>query len=401
MARPIVPEPPPLHASTRTAPLKFSIDVVTPMFGGGYEAGECDTDMPVRATSVRGHLRFWWRALYGARYATPDEMRTAENAHWGDTTRKGRVWVDVDVKKRGEPYWPHDVSQGSAISYALFPYRPQEGRQPKPERHGLTGVKFDLILTGPDCQSPEILGAVQAWVRYGGVGSRTRRGLGSLACGAKFSHTPPPAAPAVLQYPVLAGSTCLLQTGLSPKDTDPRDAVANWQNAIEVYQRFRQNRPSHKDRSRWPEPDTIRWLTGQYGPHHNEPVTALEGFPRADLGLPIIFSFAGNRKNWRDVDKDPAATTLAPSASGEGRFASPVITKPLDMGDGTFRPMILILNSPRVWSRDIVLEGLADVTDTKTSRNRDHTHLTYANKDMRAMLAKAATDAGWKVVSQP
>ena len=39
----------------------YTIHVVTPMFGGGVEPGVNDPITPIRPTSIRGHLRFWWR----------------------------------------------------------------------------------------------------------------------------------------------------------------------------------------------------------------------------------------------------------------------------------------------------------------------------------------------------
>jgi len=46
----------PVAPSRRLA--EANICVVTPLFGGGAEAGEVDPAQPVRGGSVRGHLRF-------------------------------------------------------------------------------------------------------------------------------------------------------------------------------------------------------------------------------------------------------------------------------------------------------------------------------------------------------
>jgi CRISPR-associated protein Cmr1 len=40
--------------------------LITPLFGGGVNAGENDTSFLIRATSIRGQLRFWWRAARGS-----------------------------------------------------------------------------------------------------------------------------------------------------------------------------------------------------------------------------------------------------------------------------------------------------------------------------------------------
>ncbi|MEJ2046041.1 MAG: type III-B CRISPR module RAMP protein Cmr1 [Reinekea sp.] len=39
----------------------YECELVTPLYGGGIEAGVIDEEMPIRASSIRGQLRFWWR----------------------------------------------------------------------------------------------------------------------------------------------------------------------------------------------------------------------------------------------------------------------------------------------------------------------------------------------------
>ncbi|HET6644216.1 MAG TPA: type III-B CRISPR module RAMP protein Cmr1, partial [Fimbriimonadales bacterium] len=40
---------------------KVSLELATPMIGGGAVAGAPDEHWPIRPTEIRGHLRFWWR----------------------------------------------------------------------------------------------------------------------------------------------------------------------------------------------------------------------------------------------------------------------------------------------------------------------------------------------------
>src|SRR5690606_8050756 len=41
--------------------LQVRLEVVTPILGGNHQPGVIDNIDVVRAASVRGHLRFWWR----------------------------------------------------------------------------------------------------------------------------------------------------------------------------------------------------------------------------------------------------------------------------------------------------------------------------------------------------
>ena len=140
--------------------------------------------------------------------------------------------------------------------------------------------------------------------------------------------------------------------------------------AVKVYQNFRQgvnfarnkgqlqNRPG---RSRYPEADTLREMTSRFGHSVSHPV---RGFPRADLGLPIIFHFQGHG--------EPADQTLQGRETGQQRFASPVIAKAAVV-DGQFVPLVMVLDSPHVWQgRGVEFKGLeaVEVTDLNLSEDK-------------------------------
>lgn len=50
--------------------IRVPLEVVTPILGGSYKTREVDEVEIIRPASVRGHLRFWWRALYGAHHGS-------------------------------------------------------------------------------------------------------------------------------------------------------------------------------------------------------------------------------------------------------------------------------------------------------------------------------------------
>ena len=81
----------------------YEIELITPLFGGGVETRVNDPSFPIRPTSIRGQLQFWWRATVGAQCATRQELRAEQSSVWGDTTQASRVQVRVDVFKGGRP----------------------------------------------------------------------------------------------------------------------------------------------------------------------------------------------------------------------------------------------------------------------------------------------------------
>jgi len=332
------------------------------MFGGGYEPREVDTVMPIRPAAIRGHLRFWWRALYGGQYTDSEALFKAEKAIWGSMEEPGKVRVVVTDVNVGPPVeWarfdrhPGDPNRYRALAtqlkpgwprYALHPFQGQlangRGRiEHHPDRAIESGT-FVIRAILPKDLRDQVLATFGAWIRYGGVGARTRRGCGSLAvCEGASPDLPPRSTTAVAND--LLTTAAGLKYVMGKETAKPIDA---WKQAVDVYAAFRQMREPARDktpgRSKWPEPDSIRRVAGGSHYPHRPRHPIQRGFPRADLGLPIVFHF-------KDVD-DPDDWTLQPSSEGRTRFASPVITKAVSVGGGEYRPMVAVLAAPHAWA---------------------------------------------------
>jgi CRISPR-associated protein Cmr1 len=308
---------------------------MTTVYGGGAETGRNDGFDPYRVPSIRGQLRFWWRASRGASFSTPDKLRQEENAIWGDTDRVSPVrlrilnfkaGVERPAAQRGaEGRWTDEQPK-----YVLFPA--QENR--KEIGPVYRGGSFRLEVRAPERLVADVDGALWAWFTFGGIGGRTRRGCGALYCNAyahswkseslKGDGTP-------RDWPVLRGGTAVMGTGKS-------DWFSCWKSCIDVLQTFRQDRPHPRGRSRWPEPDEIRRIRGVHPPQH-APVNPLHEFPRAALGLPIIFQFKSSE------DPEPNTLNVIDDQDMELRMASPVILKPWAVSATEAIPLLISLNT--------------------------------------------------------
>src|SRR5258708_6652659 len=189
--RPVPPRfaEPPAQPGRADLALELDVSIMTVVYGGGAEAGRNDPFDPYRIPSIRGQLRFWWRATRGARVATADELREAEGAIWGDTEAASPVKLRMLASKAGveraasrrEPdgRWTDEQPK-----YVLFPA--QEDR--KRTGYIYQGGSFRLEVRAPQSLVDDVDSALWAWFTFGGIGGRTRRGCGALYC-KTYVHT--------------------------------------------------------------------------------------------------------------------------------------------------------------------------------------------------------------------
>lgn len=318
--------------------------LITPMFGGGVTPGEVDREMPIRASALRGQLRFWWRLLYGAG-RKPSDLFAVESALWGGISSKGprasRVTLRVrQTTNRGPGNLPaSSVPSGAQGGVQLAPEDkldlPAYALIPDPESKGRSllqaGYGFDLVLrftqTVTHQQQKEVIEALRWWASFGGVGARTRRGFGAVKVDSGDVELKP-----------VTDEEVKMQGGWIVSGQRERDAIKAWKEAVDAFQRFRQGK--NVGRSRWPEPDAIRRLAGVNAAAHVPEHPADGVFPRAAFGLPIVFHFKDSGDPGKRGERNESDPTLEP-VSGD-RMASPLILRPWFDGQ-RYRPVALLL----------------------------------------------------------
>ena len=323
--------------------LELDVRVMTALYGGGAAARINDGDDPFRIPSIRGQLRFWWRATIGGQYADEVTLRAAEAAVWGDTERASRVRLRMISADRGterlaEAAGADGRPQKVQPQYALFPAQEDRRNIGKLYYNG----RFRMEVAAAEDVIPHVDAALWAWLTFGGVGGRTRRGAGALDCGAYRYQWKPEIflGSGSRTWPILKGGTVVM-------GSTPLPWQKCWEASVEVLKEYRQDRNGLRGRSKWPEADEIRRLRDRWAPHHVPAPENFEcGFPRAAFGLPIVFKFnqQGNRT------EDPDVNTLDvpdPSDGGKDlRMASPVILKPWAISEREAIPLLVVLNAP-------------------------------------------------------
>lgn len=351
--------------------------LLTPLFGGGVVPGENDANMLIRGASIRGQLRFWWRATRGGQFnGDIKKMKEAEDLLWGAASkpkkpRPSQVQIKVNVERSGTPVPVNEVP-----SYAAFALR--ENNQHATLQKD---IEFALTIAYPQSAAQEVEAALWAWETFGGIGARTRRGFGALQ--RMDAEAEKPANPQqVLTYlnerlthygvsgawpddvPHLPVYPPGLVPGTNFKTSDPGQVNGVWSTLITKLRNFRQERnpgtqPNRPGRSRWPEPDEIRRLKPPAPSRHATPIYSpphIRKFPRAAFGLPIIFHFVGAG--------EPSDTTL--QGANYERLASPLILRPLACANNQAVGLAIILKTPRLPSGGVILKDGAThhVVDT-------------------------------------
>jgi CRISPR-associated protein Cmr1 len=310
--------------------------LITPLVGGGVEKMTHDPLTPVRGPALRGQLRFWWRATRGGRFGGDlGALRRREGEIWGaaggavqDAGGTG-VLLAVELEQAGEAldaYLPGS-SRYKAVEellpgYVSFPLQPtreelnelkkisDRAERARRERELVkqvrVGVAFALTLTYRSAERAELEAALWAWECFGGVGARTRRGCGALACtGVTEQEGAQP--PIALVLPTL--------------DNAELPEVRRWLRA-----QLQRHIPA--DSAGWPE-----------GVAHLERGQRIGLRPAAAGAIASIAPWLEELKQFRKGLKERGVSDQASSTT---RLASPLLIRPLAVGDG-FVGMALVL----------------------------------------------------------
>jgi CRISPR-associated protein Cmr1 len=319
------------------------------------------------------------------------ELYAKESERWGRAADEhgGRSAVElcIHVEYTGQvddtdiQLYDSQKARATVGAYALWPARKDKNQATAPRRR--PGTRFRLTLRVPARYEAEIRAALRAWLLFGGYGSRTRRGLGSLKLIEAADRWLPKEETLTREaFRHLFGWDIFAAPGKSPTDVPwlagatlhigkaVPEAEKAWTTALDWLKLFRQgtngpegqrarepgtgktqpNRPSISD---WPEADKVRHLTGKtqsHRPRHNRtPV-----WPRAGFGLPIIGQFQKQGRNGKHYDEPDGFELRWRRQQGDNqqqdeteeydRLASPLIVKALPLANSQFVPCALWLN---------------------------------------------------------
>jgi CRISPR-associated protein Cmr1 len=424
--------------------------LLTPLYGGGVVAGEADPVTVVRATEIRGLLRFWWRATQGGlAQGNMKQLNTLEAAIWGEAHNQEEeteeqeheetllqlpVQIEVVVldSGRGQPKKPFIIEGDGRFKkarptkdvpdYAAFPLRPPNddlSRKDKPQleedmKNLLHGVSFTLKITFAKEHKEAIEAALWAWETFGGIGARTRRGFGALQ---------------LLRVIEKENSKQLLQvneqdnTNLPPSnrpgevrrwlnDNLRRFVVAgSWPQGVPHLERTLNfqitSRPGATESDSWRD---LIWRYKSFRQSRSKGNTGRSNWPEAEairdlvgpdphyylpLGHPQKFPRAAFGLpiifHFKDEQKgDSPETTLQGAEEGHERFASPLILRPLACKGGVFVGLAAVLQGSDL--PPLALKGREGTVEAQLTKD-DLTKLPNLNVNNQTDVLQAFLDS--------
>lgn len=188
----------------------FPLELVSPAFLAGADQTSAES-CELRVATLRGQLRWWWRTLHAA-WLDVKALRDLEATVWGSTEAASPVRLSLTVvrspqvslfdykeKSRPKPHFEraHNLARPANnkttqglfyLAYGMDENVTEGGRKMRKQRYYLEpGAQWELrAAIGPRRDDAALIAdqvgaAVFLLCRFGGVGSKARKGFGSFA----------------------------------------------------------------------------------------------------------------------------------------------------------------------------------------------------------------------------
>lgn len=308
--------------------IELELRALTPIFKGGSTTAQIDEGRPFRAPSIRGALRYWWRAT--STLADVEQLRARERELFGGVHGASPLASRVSIAILDQQSTPGPRPGNKPYAFGVTGKDPEgeaRNRQVHTNARGRLRVEWR-----DDSAGEEVKRALKAWLLFGGVGGRSRRGAGSVwwATGLDRPLTINDYVAAwrglipertTKPWPTLAGSVLLVGPPKNSADeawAEGLDGMRDVRASMGVRAEF--VRARGPDLFEWKRQDYLRF--GQAGQFQSG---------RAALGLPIRFQGTEG--------------TYILNSQGMNRYPSPVHLKAVQLASG-FHPVMLALRGP-------------------------------------------------------
>ncbi len=166
--------------------------IITPMFIGDAEQKATD----LRPPSIKGALRFWWRALNWKNVDSLKDLHKEESRLFGsaatdnDGGGQGCFLLQVSQQPKINPddTWPKNANSGSGyLGFGLMESGKKEEGNFQEHREAINEIRNEFVIYlifKPKTSNSDIEAikeTLEIWGLFGGLGSRVRNGFGSVS----------------------------------------------------------------------------------------------------------------------------------------------------------------------------------------------------------------------------
>ncbi len=165
--------------------VRANFRITTPMFLGGADN---QNTAELRPTSVKGALRFWFRAINYGEYQDYKKVKKAESDLFGSTNTQSSFFLKLNseaIKVETNEEKIRSLFAALEIAYLGYGLFQRSRRQQFYRPYLIPGQTFTVeLLLKPKSKNQlayeNLIKATKALGLFGGLGSRSRRGFGSV-----------------------------------------------------------------------------------------------------------------------------------------------------------------------------------------------------------------------------
>jgi CRISPR-associated protein Cmr1 len=168
--------------------ITFNCEVITPMFLSGADGSTPE----LRPASIKGAMRFWWRAMHG--HLSLDELSARESQLFGgsaDGQGRSKVRLRVENLSLGQSsealpkrmirtYDKYNINCLDYLAFGISEYNRDAKANILNRSYFKPGGKFSIELIFPQENELELLSAFSLLSEFGGLGAKSRNGFGSF-----------------------------------------------------------------------------------------------------------------------------------------------------------------------------------------------------------------------------
>ncbi len=307
----------------------FKFDLLTRMFSAGAEPQD---KAEIRASEIRAHLRWWFRALGG--FKNDNRSLVEQETYYFGCVGKPPIRSRIGVRARPAALLKQEIKDAdelgaglnTPLGYILFPLRSNKkkgiyaGRAHfLPSESGTCAFEIAISLNGTDSEWENVQALVSVFGNLGSLGFRARRCMGAIA----FHGEGPVTLRQALDCFKAPGQIVIKELPQCNGSVDGCvSALANWLKDWRSYGSSRFGLNENGNGFSFAKKD------------HDAGVGEGDEVYRAAIGLPIIQQYSSGEKvknEWEAGDAE--------------RFASPLILRPYRNTEGRIIPLVIFVES--------------------------------------------------------